>query len=81
MVATSVPSGESRVRLGMPRSATESVTDQPASIVTWRKCGSSPRSVRRQVASEPVASTRSQATSVKARGPLGSSRATTATRP
>src|SRR4051794_15553836 len=81
VVARSVPSDDTRVRLGMPGSAQVLVVSQPASSWSASNVVTMPRRVRRQVAAPEVAYTRSHATWVNARGPPGSARLTIDTRP
>ena len=61
------------MRLGMPGSGASATACQSASYSVSENFVTTPRSVRRQEATSAVASTRSHATSVKARAPPGSS--------
>src|SRR5688500_16418794 len=81
VVATRLPSGERRVRLGMPARGHRASSAPATSNRVALNDGAMPRSERRHTYAAVVASTRSQAVSVTDRAPAGRSIGTLATWP
>ena len=81
VVATSRPSGDRRVLLGMPANGVVERTLHVSSSSRLSNFVTTPRSATKQDTSPVTASTRSHGTPVKARGPAGSSSDTMATVP